>query len=324
MRCVVTGGAGFIGGALVGRLLAAGDEVVVVDTLVNGRPENVGPDARLVLADVRDAAALRPLFRGVDVVYHLACLGVRHSLRHPEENLAVNATGSVTVLEVARSVGVGRVVHVSSSEVYGTARRTPMREDHPTEPATVYGAGKLAGEALARAAWLSWGFPVVVVRPFNAFGPRSHHAGDAGEVIPRFLLRALADEPLILFGDGAQTRDFCFVDDTAAGIHAAGRASGVEGATFNLARGEGTSLLHLAERIAAVVGRPVRTRHDAPRPGDVRHLVGDASAASARLGWRPNVSLDDGLARTVAWLQAQGAPRSLLAGQRVRAWEDDA
>jgi UDP-glucose 4-epimerase len=165
---LVTGGAGFIGSHLVDELvLRLADD----------------PRLRLVTEDVRSEQAL-DLVDGADVVFHLACLGVRHSLHDPRENHEVNATATLELLERARTAGVRRFVHVSSSEVFGTAQYAPMDEKHPTWPETVYGGSKLAGEAYARAAFRTHGMPVVVVRPFNTFGPRSHFEGDSGEVLP--------------------------------------------------------------------------------------------------------------------------------------------
>ena len=187
---LVTGGAGFIGSHLVTVLLEGGArEVRVLDNFATGRHANLDHlrnDPRLCIHEgsVLDDAAAAHSCAGVDVVFHLACLGVRHSLHAPLENHRVNAEGTLIMLEAARHAEVGRFVHVSSSEVYGTARYTPMDEEHPTCPTTVYGAGKLAGESYARAYFATYSFPTVVVRPFNNFGPRSHFEGDSGEVIP--------------------------------------------------------------------------------------------------------------------------------------------
>src|SRR5205807_8697625 len=155
---------------------------------------------------------------------HLACLGVRHSIHSPLENHEVNATASQHLLEEAKKADVRRLVYVSSSEVYGTARWAPMTEEHPTFPMTVYGASKLTGECYTRAYHRTYAFPTVVVRPFNTYGPHCHHEGDSGEVIPKFMLRCMAGRSLVIFGDGTQTRDFTYVSDTARGIFLAGVA----------------------------------------------------------------------------------------------------
>lgn len=327
---VVTGGAGFIGSTLCALLAASGERVVALDDLANGSPENLADAAaeagvtppELVRADVRDEAALARAFAGARAVFHLACLGVRHSLRHPRENHDVNALGTLLALEAARRLDVPRFVCVSTSEVYGTARRAPMPEDHPTVPHTVYGASKLAGEGYARAYHLTWGYPTVVVRPFNAYGPRSHHEGDSGEVIPKFVLRALAGRPLVVFGDGTQTRDFTFVEDTARGILEVGLHPDAPGHTVNLGAGAELTINALADLVREVTGRAVPVEHQAPRPGDVLRLLADSRLAAERFGFAPRVSLRDGLGRLVAWYARQGVdPAALLEREVVRAWE---
>jgi UDP-glucose 4-epimerase len=324
---LVTGGAGFVGSELVAQLVNAGRHVLVLDNLATGRRENLAgldpQSVEFIHGDIRDSALLADLLPRVHTVFHLACLGVRHSLRAPRENHDVNATGTLTLLEAARAAGVGRFVHVSTSEVYGPAQRAPMAEDHPLEPATVYGASKLAGEAYARAAFLTWGFPVVIVRPFNAFGPRSHHEGECGEVIPRFLLRALAGRPVVVFGDGGQTRDFTFVEDTARGVRLAGEGDAALGGTFNLGSGRELRIGELPAMIAHASGIAVPPiQYQAPRPGDVRRLVADAARAHSVLGFAPRVSFEEGVDRLVAWVRAQGlSPEALLEQESVRSWE---
>jgi UDP-glucose 4-epimerase len=226
-RILITGGAGFIGSELVRQILAQDTkQVIVVDNLVNGRQENLKQlpteQLELVVADVRDSERMAKLMSGIDIVFHLACLGVRHSIHSPYENHEVNATATLELLRAAKGAEVSRFIYVSSSEVYGTARWVPMTEEHPTFPMTVYGASKLAGECYARTFYETYGFPTVVVRPFNSYGPRCHHEGDSGEVIPKFLLRRMAGKPMVVFGDGTQSRDFTYVSDTAMGILMAG------------------------------------------------------------------------------------------------------
>jgi UDP-glucose 4-epimerase len=263
------------------------------------------------------------LLRGVTVVYHLACLGVRHSIHSPMENHRVNAEATLNLLLAARRAGVKRFVYMSSSEVYGTARQVPMTEEHPCFPLTVYGASKLAGECYTRAFFETYGFPTVVVRPFNAYGPRCHHEGDSGEVIPKFLLRALAGKPMVIFGDGTQTRDFTYVADTARGVLLAGEAESAVGRTINLANQREIRINDLAREVAAVVGRPgSEVIHDAPRPADVQRLYADASLARSLLGFEPEVSLREGLARLRDWyLSAGKTPEELLRDEVVRNWE---
>jgi len=324
---IVTGGAGFIGSELVRQLAEQGERVTVIDNLVNGTRENLsglpGDRVTLIEHDIRDFPAYASLLRDASVIYHLACLGVRHSVHSPGENHDVNATGTLRLLEASRSASVPKFVYVSSSEVYGTAQWVPMQEDHPTFPCTVYGGSKLAGEAYARAFHRTYGYPTVVVRPFNTYGPRSHHEGDSGEVIPKFLLRCLAAKPMVIFGDGTQTRDFTYVSDSARGIILAGTAKAAVGRTINLGSGSELTVNDLARTVAEITGRPdAAIVHDEPRPGDVLRLYADMSQARSLLGYEPRIPLADGLRQLLSWYRAQNvSPEVLLRDEVVRNWD---
>jgi UDP-glucose 4-epimerase len=326
-KVLVTGGAGFIGSELVLQLASRGIRVVVVDNLVNGRRENLDgtpPNlVKLVVADIRDSQRMADLLRDVEIVFHLACLGVRHSIHSPHENHEVNATATLKLLSAAREAGVKRFVYVSTSEVYGTAIRVPMSEEHPTFPNTVYGASKLAGESYTRAFHLTYGYPTVIVRPFNTYGPHCHHEGDSGEVIPKFLLRCMAGRPLVIFGDGTQTRDFTYVSDTARGILEAGFTDDTVGQTLNLGSGQEITIADLAREVATVAGQPeLKVVHDTPRPGDTLRLYADISKARRLIGFEPEVKLRAGLNKLKEWYKSLGqSPEVLLEQEIVRNWE---
>ena len=321
---LVTGGAGFIGSELVRQLVEAGHPVIAIDNLVNGKRENLAEvSAEFVEADIRDGDLMAQLLKDTDIVFHLACLGVRHSIHSPHENHEVNATATLNLLSLAKAADVERFVYISSSEVYGTAQWVPMTEEHPTFPMTVYGASKLAGECYTRAFYRTYDYPTVVVRPFNTYGPRCHHEGDSGEVIPKFLLHCMAGQPMIVFGDGTQTRDFTHVSDTARGIIMAGMADAAIGQTINLGNGREIAINELAAEIANVVGRPdTEVKHDIPRPGDVLRLYADMSKAQTLLGYAPKVSLREGLGLLKEWYLNSGqTPEKLLEQEIIHNWK---
>jgi len=326
---LVTGGAGFIGSELVRQLAGGGASVTAVDNLVNGKRENleevIGNQVSLEVADIRDFEAMEKLLDGIDIVYHLACLGVRHSIHDPLENHEVNASATLQLLELSKKLKVGRFVYVSTSEVYGTARHTPMTEQHPTMPHTVYGGSKLAGECYTRAFFDTYEYDTVIVRPFNAFGPRSHHEGDSGEVIPKFMLRAMAGQPMIIFGDGSQTRDFTFVGDTARGILLAGLSEKALGQTINLGQGKEITVRDLADQIRTVTDNgDAEIVFDEPRPGDVLRLFADSTKAKELLGFVPEIDLVEGLEKLRLWYGSlDQAPETLLENEVRHNWRTD-
>jgi UDP-glucose 4-epimerase len=218
--------------------------------------------------------------------------------------------------------GIKKFVYCSSSEVYGTAEYVPMDESHPTRPCTVYGAGKLAGEAYARAYHTTYGLDTVIVRPFNTYGPRSHHEGDAGEVIPKSIVRSIGGCPVLIFGDGRQTRDFTYVEDTARALIAASRSRKAVGMTLNIGSGYEISMNKLARSIVKMAGKPASTiKHCQDRPGDVLRLYADASIFGKITGWSAKVSFEDGLRRTVDWFKSRPEGiKSLLRQEKGVNW----
>ena len=325
-KVLVTGGAGFIGSELVRQLADEQAVVIAVDNLASGHKKNlegITGNPQFVQEDIRQTASMERLLKGVEVVFHLACLGVRHSIHSPYENHQVNAEATLKLLQISHTLGVKRFVTVSSSEVYGTAQKVPMDENHPTFPHTVYGASKLAGECYTRAFHDTYGFPTVVIRPFNTYGPRCHHEGDSGEVIPKFLLRTLAGKPMMIFGDGTQTRDFTYVADTARGILTAGLREEAVGETINLGSGFEITVNALAQKIREATGfDKAKVFHDQPRPGDVLRLYADSQKAKKLLGFEPRVTLKEGLVLLKNWYASLSqSPEELLEKEIVRNWE---
>ena len=327
MTILVTGGAGFIGSHLVDFLVAQGEVVTVLDDLSVGFRSNlaeaeVSGKVRFVEGSVMDQAAVATAMEGCDRVFHLAVQCVRRSLGNPLESHDVNATGTIRVLEEARRRSVKRLVYCSTSEVYGNSSDGRLNEDETLcKPVTVYGAAKLAGELYASAYFQNYQLPTVVVRPFNAYGPRAYQTGTRAEVLPRFVGRVLNGQSPIIFGDGNNARDFTYVAEVARGIAAAGSADGLVGGTVNIAFGQAVTVRNMAELVLKALGRSDLTAQYLPgRPGDVHHLHADTSKAQRVLGFKAAVSLNDGISRYIEWLREQYPDPTMLVDPVINNW----
>jgi UDP-glucose 4-epimerase len=326
-RILVTGGAGFIGSHLVDHLVEQGERVTVLDDLSTGHEHNLQQarkrgDVQLITGSILDANAVGTAIAGCDRVFHLAVQCVRRSLGKPFENHEVNATGTLRMLEAARRTKVRRFVYCSSSEVYGNADTELMNEtDTVCEPTTVYAAAKLAGESYSKAYHRTYGLPTIIVRPFNAFGPREHDQGDLAEVIPRFVIRVLNGHPPVIFGDGSNGRDFTYVTETARGLAMAATCDALVGREVNVAFGRMVRITEVADSVLRICQRRDCKPIFAPaRPGDVRLLHADTKLAREVLGFAAAIPFEEGLERYLTWFNSTYPNPSRLLESSVQNW----
>lgn len=307
-RVLVTGGAGFIGSHIVGRLIELGAHPVVLDNFSTGTRDNLRDfDVEIVEGDLRNAEQVRAAMSGCAFVSHQGALGsVPRSIENPEETDDVNIRGTLHVLQAARAEGVKRVVFASSSSVYGDLEELPKREDHPTRPLSPYGVSKLAAEAYCVAFQASYGLETVCLRYFNVFGPRQDPSSLYAAVVPRFIDAALKEQPLTVYGDGEQTRDFTFVENVLNANVAAFTADGAAGQVLNIAGGDRVSVNELASEVGVALGTRAEIVHVSERPGDIRHSYADTSRARTTLGYSVAVGWKQGLLQTVEWHRSRG------------------
>ena len=309
MRALVTGAAGFIGSTLVDRLLADGHAVVGLDNFATGHATNIehlvgNPAHVFVEADIvtADLCAILDEHRP-EVVFHLAAqIDVRHSVADPQFDASVNVIGTVRLAEAARRAHVRKIVHTSSGgSIYGTPPQYPTPETAPTDPASPYAAGKVAGEIYLNTFRHLYDLDCSHIAPANVYGPRQDPHGEAG-VVAIFAQALLSGKPTKVFGDGTNTRDYVFVDDVVnAFIKASGPAGGAQ--RFNIGTGIETSDRQLHSAVAAAVGGPDDPEFHPPRLGDLKRSCLDIGLAAEVLGWRPRVRLDDGIRRTVEYFR---------------------
>lgn len=301
---LVTGGAGFIGSALVDRLLAEGARVRVLDDFSTGRRENLGQAldrVELVQGSVTDPADCAAACRGVHLVFHQAAIpSVQRSVADPIRTHDVGATGTLRMLEAAKNAGVRRFVYAGSSSAYGDTPTLPKREDMAERPLSPYAVAKLTGEHYVRVFAHVYGLETVVLRYFNVFGPRQDPASQYSAAIARFITSAVEGRSPTINGDGEQTRDFTYIDNVIEANLLAARtpAQQVSGLVFNVAAGERTSINELWRTIQSVVGSEVEAQYAPARPGDVRDSLADLTRIRAAMGYEVRVGLREGLERT--------------------------
>lgn len=309
-RVLVTGAGGFIGSQLTESLVRSGASVCAFVRynsrgdagLLRQLPAEVVGELDLIAGDLRDTAAVDRAVAGVDVVFHLgAIISIPYSYKHPMETAETNFMGTLNVLLACRAHDVARLVHTSTSEVYGTAQFTPMDEGHPLQGQSPYSASKIGADKLVESFHRSYGLPAVTVRPFNTYGPRQ----SARAVIPTIITQALTGD-CIRLGNLDARRDFTYVRDTVSGFLLAAGAHDVLGQEVNLGTGADIAVGELAEQIVRLVGRPVTIAVESerlrPEKSEVMRLLSDNGLARRALGWEPVYSLDEGLRETIAWI----------------------
>jgi UDP-glucose 4-epimerase len=300
-RVLVTGGGGFIGSNLVRALLDRGDDVRILDNFATGNRANLaGLDVEVVEGELRSYERVHNAVRGVETVYHLGALGsVPRSVQDPLTSSAVNIEGTLNVLLAARDEGIRRVVFSSSSSIYGVSNPLPLQESMPPDPISPYGVAKLAAERYCVSFSRVYELEAVVLRYFNVFGPRQDPLSQYAAVVPLFITAIASGEPVTIFGDGEQSRDFTFVGNVVEATAAAGEAPEANGRIMNVAAESPASVNALADTIGGILGKPVEKRHEPPRTGDILNSYADISEARKLLGFEPKIGLEEGLRITV-------------------------
>ncbi len=300
MRVLITGGAGFLGSALANRLVGEGHTVLVLDDLTAGDPRRLAPGVLFTRGNVKDVPKLWTLLQNVDCVYHLAArVRVPESIYYPSEYNDINVGGSVCVMEAMRDTGVKRVVFASSGALYGEQAHQPIDENQRPNPNSPYGVSKIAAEYYISTLGALYDIETVALRIFNAYGPGQDLPPSHPPVIPQLLKQAQSRGSLVIFGDGSQIRDFVYVDDVVSALVMAATASDVNRAVINVGSGQGVNINDLAARVAKTTGNRANVLHNHGQSGGVSRLVADVELAQQVLGWKPRVTLAEGLRLTL-------------------------
>ncbi|MBI2759228.1 MAG: NAD-dependent epimerase/dehydratase family protein [Chloroflexi bacterium] len=300
MNFLITGAAGFIGSTLANHLAREGHQVRGLDDLSTGDPQALSPDVHFTRGDVSDRPKLWTLLQEVDVVYHLAArVSVPESVLYPRDYNAVNVGGTVALMEAMRDVGVRRVVLTSSGAVYGDLGEQPLRETITPNPRSPYAVSKLAAEYYVRTIGRLWGIETVSLRVFNAYGPGQHLPASHPPVVPYFLRQGLRGGTLVVHSDGAQTRDYVYVDDAVSAMVAAATAPNIDGLVINVGSGRETSVRELVKEVTDATGGKPEVIYNSQTSGGVSRMCADLTLAQDKLNYRPSIKLDEGLRMTL-------------------------
>lgn len=301
MRYLVSGGAGFLGSALVNRLVNDGHAVRVLDDLSAGERARLDPRVAFTAGDIRDVPKLWSLLHGVDCVYHFAArVSVPESVLYPVEYNSINVGGTVALLTAMRDAQIKRLVFASSGAVYGEQTQQPLTEDMMPHPTTPYAVSKRSSELYVQAIGALWGIETVILRVFNAYGPGQPLPPSHPPVVPHYLRQAITGASLVINGGGRQTRDFVYISDVTDALVAAGQAEGVDRAILNVGSGVETSIAGLADTIERVANKALHRLTNGEASAGVSRMVADLSLARAKLGYRPRVTLPEGLRQMLA------------------------
>ncbi len=301
MKILVSGGGGFIGSHLTDKLIEAGHKVTVIDNLSTGKEENLNTEADFHNLDICDFEKIKPCFKNIDFVFHLAAIPrVPVSVEDPIGTSKVNILGTINVFKAAIDEKVKRVIFASSSSVYGNQEKLPLQESMTPNPISPYALQKLTGEKFAKLFTDLYKVPIICLRYFCAFGPRLLFDSDYSLVLGKFLKQKRDNKPLTIFGDGEQTRGFCFIEDTVRANLLAMESQNLKGGEIiNVGGEKNISVNYLADLIGG------EKRYLPPRPGDVRHTKADISLAKKLLSWAPEVSFEEGVKKTKEWFDKQ-------------------